>query len=187
MRNRLIILFLFLFTQIVWCENTKIISKYYTEKSREYYSSYYYLRIFEGNVKYEISKPHLYEGPFDKPISFGRIIVKNCFITCIDSKTNERIKFLKFDKYRLTVINKNRYFKYKETVYLTNIYASVGAIEHISWINGVKEGYWTVWSTKGVKNTLYENGVIKKIVFKTWDEIDKNVHVDSTQIMWYKP
>jgi len=70
---------------------------------------------------------------------------------------------------------------------LTNIYASVGAIEHISWINGVKEGYWTVWSTKGVKNTLYENGVIKKIVFKTWEEIDKNVHIDSTQIMWYKP
>ena len=45
----------------------------------------------------------------------------------------------------------------------------------------------TVWSYKGVKNTLYENGVIKKIFFNTWEEIDKNVHIDSTQIMWYKP
>jgi|GEM_PF-3973313 len=185
MRKFLIAFFcILIFIQIIWGVNPKKISKNYVEKSRDYFSTKNYLRIYSNSNTYNILEPIHFE---DKIVSSGKISAKNKIITVVDTKTKERIDFYKVDKYRLTVVTKNSYFKNKDTLYLSNINGNNGVLEQISWKNGIKDGYLTVWSYIGVKNTLYENGVIKKIVFKTWDEIDKNVHVDSTQIMWYKP
>lgn len=135
------------------------------------------------NINTNTNKYCVWEKPKDESnrgfvtrpddISEGIIFTGDSLIICTDTITNEKIILKIIDKYRLIVINENRFFKTKETFYAIKISDSQGnTLERMGWRDGKQHGLWLFYSDKGIDFVVYENGEIIKRYFKTYKELD---------------
>ena len=164
----LLIIFLFLNNQSAKSQGVFTNPMYYTEKYYIYDQNSYGVRFDIISHKYEILN---YESYKNNILTFGSYFHKDKYIFLYVNKKNV-LTFKVIDKYRIVAITKNKYFKIYETIFLNEIQGPQGTIQTLSWNSrGLKDGWWTVLDTKGIRSVLYKNGVIKETKFETWDQI----------------
>lgn len=107
----------------------------------------------------------------------GRVLITKTTIKLIDSATQSIIILRKIDKYRLLVLNNNKYLKYNSIVCPTAQYYNNGKWVHsMSWKNGLKNGEWSYQTLDGYKYEIYENGRLIKMYFQTYKQLMDSIN-----------
>ena len=162
MKKTLIIILQLTFYQVVFCQQIAL-----------YKTNDILLNINFSLGEYQIWEDNHVDVPVEKTnLSIGKVLLESNKITCIDANSNKHFYFKKLDKYRLLVLSSNPFYKNKEVICPIKISDKSGrVVERMNWKNGKKNGYWSLYSKQGVKFTLYKDGKIINISFKTHKEI----------------
>lgn len=163
----LLIAFLFICNQSAKSQGVFTNPMNYTPKYYIYDLNSFGVRLDIISHKYEILN---YESYKNNILTFGSYFHKDKYIYLYKNK-NKVLTFKVIDKYRIVAISKNKYFKTYENIFLNEIQGSQGTIQTLSWNRGLKDGWWTILDTKGIRSVLYKNGVIKETKFETWHQI----------------
>lgn len=163
----LLIIFSLLSNQLIKSQGVFPNPMNYTEKYYIYNLNSFGIKFDKTSHKYE-----LLNYKFDKNniLTFGSYFHKDKYIYLYENN-KKVLTFKVIDKYIIVAISKNKYFKTYENIFLNEIQSSQGTIQTLRWNRGLKDGWWTILDTKGIRSVLYKNGVIKETKFETWDQI----------------